>query len=116
MMIQEYMKVWDPFRDMWEIDKQLFIQKYASSNPSATTFDADIYRYTEVANNCQIQENTTDVHFIVLNSSELKKAIIAHCIEWQEKLCQLLYEMTVDKIEFIYSYTKINSEKYELIT
>lgn len=109
-MIQNYMKIWEPFRDMWEIDKELFLQRYEVANPNAATFDADIGRYTEVANNCQIQETVTSVHFILLNCGDLKKSIIAHCIEWQEKLCALLFKLTLEKVDHIYEYTKKNSE------
>lgn len=104
------MKVWDPFRDMWEIDKEMFIDRYEKENPNAARFDADIGRYTEVANNCQIQETVTPVHFIVLNCSDLKKSIIAHCMQWEEKLCNLLFKLTLNKITHIYDYTKLNTE------
>jgi dynein heavy chain len=109
-MIQEYMTTWEPFRDLWEIDKDLFMSKYETENPSASQFDANIGRYTEVANNVQIQEGVTVVHFIRINCAELKRAIIEHCLEWQVKLCELLYKLTVRNIDEIYDYIKVNSE------
>ncbi|RZC39323.1 DHC N1 domain containing protein, partial [Asbolus verrucosus] len=109
-MIQEYMQTWEPFRDLWEIDKDLFMHKYEAENPSAAEFDANIGRYTEVANNVQIQEGVTVVHFIRINCADLKKAIIEHCVQWQLKLCELLHNLTVRKIKEIYEYIKVNSE------
>lgn len=109
-MIQEYMKTWEPFRDLWEIDKNLFMIKYEGENPTAAEFDANIGRYTEVANNVQIQEGVTVVHFIRINCGDLKKAIIEHCVEWQTKLCELLYKLTVQNIDDIYNYIKVNTE------
>lgn len=110
-MIQKYMTIWEPFRDMWEIDKSAFIARYEEAQPNAAQFDADIGRYTEVANNCQIQETITAVHFIIINCSELKKAIINHCVIWQQKLCTLLFNMTLKKIDHVYTYTKENGER-----
>nr|XP_015838947.1 PREDICTED: dynein heavy chain 2, axonemal [Tribolium castaneum] len=108
--IQEYMTIWEPFRDLWEIDKDLFMTKYETENPTAAQFDANIGRYTEVANNVQIQEGVTVVHFIRINCSELKKSIIEHCLQWQMKLCQLLYKLTVRNIDDVYEYIKVNTE------
>lgn len=108
--IQEYIKIWDPFRDMWEVDKEMFIERYERQNPNADMFDSNIGRYSEVANNVQMQETVTAVHFIVVNSVDLKKEIIEHCIQWQEKLCKLLYKLTSERVNYIYDYMKENGE------
>ncbi|XP_025835309.1 dynein heavy chain 2, axonemal-like [Agrilus planipennis] len=108
--MQNYLSIWEPFRDMWEVDKDRFIERYEKENPNAAQFDANIGRYTEVANNVQIQETISNVHFIVVNSTELKKSIVEHCFLWQEKLCKLLHDMTVEKIDAIYDYVELYSE------
>lgn len=110
--IQEYMTTWEPFRDLWEVDKDRFIERYEKENPSAGQFDSNIGRYTEVANNVQVQETVTAVHFIIVNSIELKKAIVNHCIEWQQKLCALLYKITDRMISHVYVYVRKNGELY----
>ncbi|KAF7269690.1 hypothetical protein GWI33_017275 [Rhynchophorus ferrugineus] len=109
--IKEYIKVWEPFRDLWEVDKDKFIVRYEQENPSAALFDANIGRYTELANNVQIQETVSDVHFLQINCANLKKAIIEHCMEWQEKLCLLLYNMTERKLDAIYEYMETYSKQ-----
>ncbi|KAI4471763.1 dynein heavy chain [Holotrichia oblita] len=109
--IQEYMKSWEPFRDMWEVDKDKFIERYELEKPNATQFDANIGRYTEVINNVQIQETITPVHFILVNCSDLKKSITEHCTQWQAKLCELLYKLTVNKINHVYDYIKTNGTR-----
>lgn len=105
------MQTWEPFRDLWEIDKDLFMRKYESENPTAAQFDANIGRYTEIANNVQIQEAVIVVYFIRINCAELKKAVIEHCIEWQLKLCELLHNLTIQNINHVYDYVKFNSEE-----
>lgn len=42
--IREYLKVWDPFKPLWEIDKAKFIVRFAASNPSAIVYDSNIQR------------------------------------------------------------------------
>ncbi|XP_057654894.1 dynein axonemal heavy chain 2 isoform X2 [Diorhabda carinulata] len=108
--IKDYMQTWEPFRDLWEVDKDKFITRYEKEDPSALLFDSNIARYTEMANNVNIQETVTSVHFMQINCAELKEAIIAHCIEWQEKLCTLLFKMTDAKIKELYGYIRTNSE------
>ncbi|XP_030749874.1 dynein heavy chain 2, axonemal [Sitophilus oryzae] len=106
--IKEYIKVWEPFRDLWEVDKDKFIRRYEEEDPSAALFDANIGRYTELANNVQIQETVSEVYFLQINCANLKKAIIEHCLEWQEKLCLLLYNITERKLNDIYEYMDKN--------
>lgn len=95
---------------MWEVDKDRFIDRYEQQKPNAAQFDSDIGRYTEVANNVQVQESVSSVHFIVVNAVDLKKAVIEHCIAWQGKLCALLNKLTEQKINDVYVYMSDNGE------
>ena len=108
-LIQQYLKIWDPFRDMWEVDKDLFIKRYETLNPSVTSFDADISRYSEVANNVQMQEAVSYVHFIQINSGPLKIAIVNHCSLWQEKLFFLLKKTADKNIRSLLQYCNYHS-------
>ncbi|XP_071050357.1 dynein axonemal heavy chain 2 isoform X2 [Onthophagus taurus] len=109
-LIQQYMVTWEPFKELWEVNKEMFLNRYESQKPGAAQFDSDIGRYTEVINNIQMQETMTAVHFILVDSSELKREISEHCLDWQRKLCALLYKMTVDKINHVFLYTKKNGK------
>ena len=53
----------------------------------------------------------SQIHFITLNSSELKKSIIAHCIVWQTRLGELLRSITEADIDVIYAYVEKSSEE-----
>lgn len=107
--VQNYMTTWEPFRDLWEVDKVRFIEKYKLNNPTATQFDSDNARYIEVANNVQIQDPTTHVHFLLIIVTDFKKSIIEHVLEWQTHLCNLLLEMTMAQIDDIYEYVNVKS-------
>ncbi|KAI9224867.1 dynein heavy chain and region D6 of dynein motor-domain-containing protein [Blastocladiella britannica] len=87
---QVYIKHWDSYREIWEINKDAFIRRYAKLKPAMSTFDADINRYNEVANNAQKEETLSNVNFVRLDCSPLKHAIVTHCHLWQSKLTTLL--------------------------
>ena len=40
--IKEYVRDWEPFQEIWEVDKDEFLKKYEESNPTVEMFDADI--------------------------------------------------------------------------
>ncbi|KAK0095864.1 hypothetical protein PV326_007167, partial [Microctonus aethiopoides] len=92
--LQNYLKTWEPFSDVWEVNKDMFIKRYENLKPTAASFDTEIERYSEMANNVEMQETVTIVHFLDVNSDRLKAAIIEHCSIWQQKLTALLLHMT----------------------
>jgi dynein heavy chain len=81
-----YLRTWDAYKEIWEINKDAFIRRYAKLKPALSTFDGDISRYSEVANNTQKEETFTNVSFVRLDCSPLKHSLMAHCHAWQNKL------------------------------
>lgn len=43
--LQTYLKTWDKHREIWEIEKDIFIQRYQRLNPAVSSFDSDIARF-----------------------------------------------------------------------
>ena len=43
-LLQTYLKTWDLYREIWEINKDSFIRRYQRLNPPVSSFDADIAR------------------------------------------------------------------------
>ncbi|XP_039605580.1 dynein heavy chain 2, axonemal [Polypterus senegalus] len=41
-LLQTYQKIWDKYREIWEINKDSFIRRYQRLNPPVSSFDADI--------------------------------------------------------------------------
>lgn len=83
----------------WEVDKDRFMRKYEEvEKSSAATFDVNIGRYTEVANQVSLQESVTSVYFIVVNSNLLKNSILAHIDDWQKRHTDLLKKRAYDQI------------------
>lgn len=43
-LMENYLKTWDGYTEIWEINKDLFIQRYQKLKPEVSAFDADIAR------------------------------------------------------------------------
>ncbi|VDQ07910.1 unnamed protein product [Trichobilharzia regenti] len=102
--VHEPLSYWDQFREIWELPKDDFIQRYRQLNPHVTSIDADIARYTEVTNKVLDAETMVTTKFLQLDFSLLKNAIAAHCKDWQLRLINLLLSMTTDSLNGIYTY------------
>ncbi|XP_053403795.1 dynein axonemal heavy chain 2-like isoform X4 [Mercenaria mercenaria] len=109
--LQNYLSTWDNYREIWEIHKDAFIRRYQRLNPQVSSFDADIARYTEVANNVQTQETILNIQFVLLDCSPLKYSILSHCTEWQNKFTTLLSEIATSKLKELHEFLKDNAEK-----
>ncbi|KAI4898373.1 hypothetical protein NFI96_012388, partial [Prochilodus magdalenae] len=109
--LQSYLKTWDKHREIWEINKDSFIRRYQRLNPPVSSFDADIARYTEVANNVQKEETVLSVQFVLLDCSPLKFSLVQHCNEWQGKFTQLLSLMAGTKLKELYSFLQDNAQR-----
>ncbi|KAL2765787.1 dynein axonemal heavy chain 2 isoform 1 [Daubentonia madagascariensis] len=110
-LLQNYLKTWDMYREIWEINKDSFIRRYQRLNPPVSSFDADIARYTEVANNVQKEETVLNIQFVLLDCSHLKFSLVQHCNEWQNKFTTLLREMAAGRLLELHNYLKENAEK-----
>ncbi|CAG5116907.1 unnamed protein product, partial [Candidula unifasciata] len=115
MHLQNYLSTWDTYREIWEINKDAFIGRYQKLNPQNSSFDADIARYNEVANNVQMQETILSVQFVLLDCSSLKAAILSHCQEWQNKFTTLLRNIATSSLQDLMNYLASNSKKVSTI-
>ncbi|XP_077117756.1 dynein axonemal heavy chain 2 [Ranitomeya variabilis] len=110
-LLQAYLKTWDSFRMIWEPQKDTLIRRYQRLNPMVSAFDADIARYTELANNVQKQETVQNIQFVLLDCSQLKFALVQHCNEWQNKFTGLLRHMATEKLMELHAYLSNNAER-----
>ncbi|XP_062301425.1 dynein axonemal heavy chain 2 [Scomber scombrus] len=101
--LQAYLKTWDKYRDIWETNKDSFIQRYQRLNPPVTSFDADIHRYTEKANSVQQEETVVNIRFVMLDCSPLKSSLVQHCSDWQTKFTQLLSLMASNRLKELHA-------------
>ncbi|KAM9335593.1 LOW QUALITY PROTEIN: dynein axonemal heavy chain 2 [Symphorus nematophorus] len=101
--LQAYLKTWDKYRDIWEINKDSFIQRYQRLNPPVTSFDTDILRYREKANSVEQEETVLNIQFVMLDCSPLKSSLVQHCSEWQTKFTQLLSHMASNRLKDLHA-------------
>lgn len=108
--LQSYVATWkDNFHEIWELDKDKFIELYAGMKPQLSKFDADIARYSEVANNVHKEETIIAINFIMVDCSSLKFGIVEHCHIWQTKFSDLLFEQAANDIESLHAYMTTTS-------
>ncbi|KAL5251273.1 hypothetical protein ACHWQZ_G016836 [Mnemiopsis leidyi] len=103
-----YLHTWDNCRELWDINKDAFIRRYERAKPLMSKFDADISRYSEVANNIQKEETVQTIQFVLLDCQPLKFALLQHCNEWQNKFTTLLSEMATNKLDELTVFLQSN--------
>ncbi|XP_041988681.1 dynein axonemal heavy chain 2 isoform X2 [Aricia agestis] len=108
-ILKEHIRLWDPYAHIYKVNKDEFLAKYRKQKPSATDFDQLIISYGNLANSIQIQDTINQIHFITLNSNELKKSLIQHCSNWQTQLGELLCKITESDIDDVYIYMEKHS-------
>lgn len=94
----EYIEIWSPFRNIWELDKDVFMAKLREEETSASTFDIKILKYNEIANQVDMQNTIATVYFVQINSSNLKNSLNAHIVDWQNRHKELLKINATEKI------------------
>ncbi|CAF1063283.1 unnamed protein product [Rotaria sordida] len=107
--LDDYQTTWNGVRELWDVDKERFIARYEERCPDASFFDADINRYTEVANNVQSRDTFATVQFVLIDCSPLKNALVVHCLQWQAKLTALLLKLATNGLEQLANYIEENS-------
>ncbi|XP_062240587.1 dynein axonemal heavy chain 2 [Platichthys flesus] len=110
-LLQAYLKTWDKYRDIWEMNKDTFIQRYQRLNPPVTSFDADIQKYAEKANTVQQEETVLNIGFVRLDCSPLKSFASQHCYEWQTKFTELLTHIASSRLKEIHASMQANANR-----
>nr|XP_057923809.1 dynein axonemal heavy chain 2 isoform X2 [Doryrhamphus excisus] len=109
--LKEYLTTWDKYRDIWETNKDSYIQRYQKLNQPVASFDADIHRYTEIETSIQQEETVTNFQFIVLDCSPLKTSLVQHCSQWQSKFMQLLVRIAGTHLKELHASMNDNAKR-----
>ncbi|KAK9521280.1 hypothetical protein VZT92_021099 [Zoarces viviparus] len=109
--LQVCLKIWDKYRDIWQSNQDSFIQRYESLNPPATTFDADIHRYTEKAYTIQQEDTFLNIWVVTLDCSPIKSSLAHLCSEWQTKFTELLSQMATTHLKELHGSLQDNSNR-----
>ena len=69
------------------------------------------FRYNEVSHAAQKEDTITNISFIMLDSSQLKRSIQEHCKLWQDKFTTLLKEIASEKLTSLTQFFETHCEK-----
>ncbi|CAF1355620.1 unnamed protein product [Rotaria magnacalcarata] len=106
---------WFHFRQLWEVDKESFIAVYESEHTDLQGLEADIARYTEVANNINSQEAIVNLNMIQIDCSSFKVSLVQICHEWQQSLIQIVLVRLEKDLQMISTLIKGNTEKINIL-
>ncbi|KAI3385375.1 hypothetical protein SNEBB_009845 [Seison nebaliae] len=96
--VQKYLGTWDEQKDIYNVDMQLFLEKYRDGELGIRSIEADISRYTEIANNVDAKESIKNISFIDIDNSPLKTSLCQLCSEWQKAFIDLLKELAIEEL------------------
>lgn len=102
----DYVDVWSPFKGIWEVDKEAFMNAFDEPDPSV--YDVNITVYSETANQVQLQEVVSTVYFVDVNASKMKNSVMVHVDQWKEEFTNLLKKNAYDKISSKYLYLSLH--------
>ena len=80
--LQKYLSYWDKYKVLWEMDKDVYIRKYAKANRSPTHFDTDITKYKQQHAEI-IAEASNRINFVRVDCNVMKDALGGHCLQFQ---------------------------------
>ncbi|CAF4640561.1 unnamed protein product [Rotaria sp. Silwood1] len=106
---------WFHFRQLWEVDKESFIAVYESENTDLQGLEADIARYTELANNINNQESIVNIHMIQIDCISFKVSLVQICHEWQQSLIHIVLVRLEKDLQMISTLIKDNTEKVNIL-
>jgi len=101
----------DDFRTILEKDKEAYMRRM-ENNP-LQKFDTDISSSVQFASNALSRDrypNQTD-KFLHIDYSPAKQAVYEHCQEWIKKLSSLLNNKAKSKLESLYKYMDIHTDR-----
>ena len=100
--VTKYLYRWDKYNNIYQLDKDAFIRRFAKANRPLSQFDAEIQKYKDSQSLIQNEETTTTIKFIKVDCAPLKTALGAHCNEWQKKFFTLLNTMACTELDALY--------------
>lgn len=96
--VDEYLDQWKPFKTLWEMDKDLFMEQFNEMRIAAKSFEKNFRRYAEIENQVLLQDGMGVIQFVEINANQLKNSIFAHIDDWRERHKTTLRKSAYDQI------------------
>lgn len=104
--VAEKLLEWETYRSLWDMDKDSFLRRYSKTKQNS--FEKDIDKYQSLESSIQKERSSIVIDFIQLNFSSLKSSLVAHSVEFREKLLGLLKKNTTSKVHSLLKFYEIN--------
>eukprot|EP00064_Thunnus_orientalis_P004446 superscaffoldBa00000405_g4458 len=102
------LKQFDPFRVIWDEDRDLKIKEFMGSNPSLIQIKSEIQHYDSIEQDIDDIKPIIGVGFTELSTDPLKKSLKIETKAWKKLLCKYLKEQYKKKM----IDTSIHTNKY----
>lgn len=82
--VNNFMRQWTPFADIWELDKEIFLIKYKEINASVSSVElmSNFERYLDIINRVFFREISTTVQFLLIDCTNFRKALYEEIHNW----------------------------------
>ena len=102
---------YERYAPIWNTDKAAFIRRYANTKRPLSSFELDISRYKNNQSDITSEDVTHAVGFIKVDCSLLKHALVQHCIQWVNKLTNLLHHNASTELHQLHAYFSDNAHR-----
>ncbi len=99
--LQKYLSYWDKYKGLWEMDKDVYIRKYAKAHRSSNQFDLDITKYKAQQSEITGETSNHVINFVRVDCNVMKDALVSHCMGFQKKLTDLVHDTGVAELKSI---------------
>ena len=107
---QTFITFWEKtYKHVWEQDKEAYIRRYEKAKKPLSSFDTDIQKYKDLAEEVNAEDQITNMLFLRIDCSPLKASLLSHCEGWVDKFTGLLNTTALTELNDLYHYFDSNS-------
>ncbi|NXI62875.1 DYH10 protein, partial [Anseranas semipalmata] len=96
--LSKYLNQWKRYRLLWELDKDIAIEKFAAKKPACVTFDEKLQFYMKITQEVTQQPLIKDEQFIRLQLGPLVYTVKKNARDWMISLGKLLNESAREEL------------------
>ena len=100
----------DSYGHVWERDKDATLAAYAAANHPLATFEHDIQKFKDLAEEIRAETHTKHMLFLRVDCEPLVDAAARHCEQWRARYLELLNDQARADLFALYAYFESGSE------
>jgi dynein heavy chain len=99
----------DSYGYVWERDKDATLAAYAEANHPLATFEHDIQKFNDLAEEIRAETHTKHMLFLRVDCEPLVDAAARHCEQWRARYLELLNDQARADLFALYAYFESGS-------